>query len=84
MKFSIYTFVFYMMYFKFSGTYKITKRTESGCRSVVSDSVTPRTVVHGILQATILKCVVVSFSRGSSQPRDLIQVSHIAGRFFTV
>ena len=44
----------------------------------------PRTVVHGILQATILKCVAVSFSRGSSQPRDLIQVSHIAGRFFTV
>ena len=42
MKFSIYTFVFYMMYFKFSGTYKITKRMESGCRSVVSDSVTPK------------------------------------------
>ena len=32
--------------------------------------------VHGILQA-------FPFSRGSSQPRDRTQVSHIAGRFFT-
>ena len=37
MKFSIYTFIFYITYFKFSGTYKITKRTETECRSVVSD-----------------------------------------------
>ena len=27
--------------------------------------------------------VAVPFSRGSSQPRDQIHVSHIAGRFFT-
>ena len=39
--------------------------------------------VHGILQARILEWVAVSFSRGSSQPRDRTQVSHIAGRFFT-
>ena len=39
--------------------------------------------VHGILQARILEWVAVSFSRGSSQPRDQIQVSHIAGGFFT-
>ena len=36
--------------------------------------------VHGILQARILGWV--SFSRGSSQPRDQIHVSCIAGRFF--
>ena len=39
--------------------------------------------VHGILQARILEWVAYSFSRGSSQPRDQIQVSHIAGTFFT-
>ena len=39
--------------------------------------------VQGILQARILKWVAFSFSRGSSQPRDQTQVSHIAGRFFT-
>ena len=39
--------------------------------------------VHGILQARILEWVAVPFSRGSSQPRDLTQVSCIAGRFFT-
>ena len=39
--------------------------------------------VHGILQARILEWVVVPFSRGSSQPRDQIQVSCIAGGFLT-
>ena len=46
----------------------------------VSDSL--RT--HGrIFQARILEWVAFSFSRGSSQPRDQIQVSRIAGGFFT-
>ena len=39
--------------------------------------------VHGILQARILEWVVFPFSRGTSQPRDQTQVSHIAGGFFT-
>ena len=39
--------------------------------------------VHEILQARIPKRVTFPFSRGSSQPRDRTQVSHIAGRFFT-
>ena len=34
--------------------------------------------VHGILQERILEWVATSFSRGSSQPRDQTQVSHIA------
>jgi len=38
--------------------------------------------VHGILQAT-LEWVASPFSRGSSQPRDQTQISHIAGGFFT-
>ena len=39
--------------------------------------------VHGILQARILEWVAFPFFRGSSQPRDQTQVSHIAGGFFT-
>ena len=39
--------------------------------------------VHGILQATILECIVIPFSTGSSQPRKRTLVSHIAGGFFT-
>ena len=39
--------------------------------------------VHGILQARTLEWVAIPFSRGSSQPSDWIQVSHIADRFFT-
>ena len=39
--------------------------------------------VHGILQARILEWVTFPFSRGSSQPRDWIYVSWMAGGFFT-
>ena len=39
--------------------------------------------VHRILQFRILEWVAFPFSRGSSQPRDPTQVSHIAGGFFT-
>ena len=44
-------------------------------------------LVHGDIQARILEWVVMPSFRGSSQPRDRTQVSHIgctAGRFFTV
>ena len=41
-------------------------------------------IVHGILQARILEWVAFPFSRGSSQPRDRIQVFCIAGRFFII
>ena len=58
--------------------------------SVMSDSLQlhdcslPGSSVHGILQARILEWVAISFSRGSSGPRARTQVSHIAGRFFTI
>ena len=42
----------------------------------------PGSSVHGILQARVLEWVAISFSRGSSQPRDRIRVSCIAGRCF--
>ena len=40
-------------------------------------------IVHRILQARILEWVAFPFSRGFYQPRDRIQVSCIAGGFFT-
>ena len=43
----------------------------------------PGSSVHGIFQAIVLEWIAISFSRGSSQPRDRTQVSHFAGRFFT-
>ena len=44
----------------------------------------PGSSVHGIFQARILEWVAISFSRGSSRPRDQTQVFCIAGRFFTI
>ena len=44
----------------------------------------PSSSVHGILQARILEWVAISFSRGSSRPRDRTQISHIAGRRFNL
>ena len=38
--------------------------------------------VLGILQASIVEWVAISFNRGSSWPSNRIQVSYIAGRFF--
>ena len=38
--------------------------------------------VHGILQARMLECITIPFSRGSSQPEDWTLVSCIAARFF--
>ena len=52
------------------------------CQTLVTPSL-PGFSVHGILQARILEWVAISFSRGSSQPRNQTQVSCIAGRFFT-
>ena len=43
----------------------------------------PGSSVHGIFQARVLKWVAISFSRGSSWPRDRNWVSRIAGRCFT-
>ena len=44
----------------------------------------PGSSVHGILQVRILEWVAISFSRGSSRPRDQTWASCIAGSFFTI
>ena len=51
------------------------------CNSIVHSP--PGSSVHGISQARILEWVVISFSRGSSQPRDQTYISSIEGRSFT-
>ena len=46
----------------------------------------PGSSLHGISPASILEWVAISYSRGSSQPRDQTHIScvpSIAGRFFT-
>ena len=48
------------------------------------DSSLPGSAIHGIFQARILEWAAISFSRGSSQPRDRTQVSCIADRRFTI
>ena len=40
--------------------------------------------IHGILQTRILEWVPISFSRGSSQPRDRTWIFRTADRLFTV
>ena len=73
----------------FSYFYLILTESESESRSVVFNSLQPHdcslpdSSVHGILQVRILKWVAISFSRGSSCPRDGTQASCITGRFFT-
>ena len=44
----------------------------------------PGSSVHGIFQAGTQVWVTISFSRGSSQPRDRTQVSCLVGRHFTI
>ena len=44
----------------------------------------PGSSVHGILQARIGEWIPISYSMGSSRPRDQTRVFSIAGRFFTI
>ena len=44
----------------------------------------PGSSAHGIFQARLLEWVAISFSRGSSQPRDRTRVSRTAGKRFTI
>ena len=63
------------------------KRSESQSCPTLCDPVDcslPGSSIHGILQARILEWVAISFSRGSSRPRDWTNVSHLVGRRFTL
>ena len=64
-----------ILVFDILSTVKAEWSGNSESHSVVSDSLQ----LHGILQARILEWVAFHFSRGSFQPRDRTQVSHISG-----
>ena len=49
-----------------------------------TDCSLPGSSIHGIFQARVLQWVAISFSRGSSRPRDRTLVSCTAGRRFTL
>ena len=72
-----------------AGEEVLTEQSKSESLSHVGLFATPWSIqpmvytAQGILQARMLEWATFSFSRGSSQPRDQTQVSHIAGRFFT-
>ena len=44
----------------------------------------PGSSVHGIFQARILTWIAISFSRGSSQPKDKTRVPHTASRLYSL
>ena len=53
------------------------------CPALLKPHELPGSSVCGILQASIVEWVAISFSRGSFQPRDQTWVSCLAGGFFT-
>ena len=61
---------------------EVTQSCPTFCDPV--DCSPPGSSFHEILQTRILEWVAISFSRGSSQPRDWTQVSRIAGRRFNL
>ena len=63
-----------------SGTFKVKVKVAQLCLTLCDPM---DYTVHGLLQAGILECVAVPFSRGPSHTRDQIWVSCVAGRFFT-
>ena len=74
-----FSFLSFFLYFWLGGL--VTK----SCPALATSWTRPMldSSVHRILQARMLEWVVISFSRGSSWPRNRIWVSCIAGRFST-
>ena len=71
---------------KFHCVMKSESQVTQSCLTLCNpmDGSLPGSAVHGIFQARILEWAAISFSRGSSQPRDRTLVSCIAGRHFTI
>ena len=76
---------FALLQIQFTHTHTHTEVAQS-CPTLCNpmDCSPPGSLVHGIFQAWILEWVDVSFSRGSSWPRDRTPVSRIVGRRFTI
>ena len=77
--------LFYFHYVAFSCPRKKKKKAQS-CLTLCDpmDYSLSASSIHEIFHARILGWVAISFSKGSSQPRDWTWVSHIAGRLFTI
>ena len=74
-----YLYIVHMPFF--SPLYKVMKvKVAQSCLTLCDPT---DYTAHEILHTRILEWVAIPFSRGSSQPRDRTQVSHIAGGFFT-
>ena len=58
-------------------TCEVALAMSDSCNPMDMDYSPPGASVHGISQARILEWVVISFSRGSSLPRDQTHVSYI-------
>ena len=71
-----------------SYTYKVKVKVKSlKSRQTLCDPMDcspPGSSIHGILQTRTLEWVAISFSRGSSWPRDRTRVSRVVGRCFTI
>ena len=72
----------YMDKCEFESESEVTQACPTLCNPM--DCSLPGFSIHGIVQARILEWVAISFSKGSSQPRDQTQVSCIAARLFTI
>ena len=69
-----------------ANTKKVESEVSQSCPTLCDpmDCSLPGSSVHGIFQAIVLEWIAISFSRGSSRPRDRTQVSRIVDRRFTV
>ena len=61
---------------------EVTQSCSTLCDSM--DCSLPGSSAHGIFQARVLEWLAISFSRGSSRPRDWTQISCIVGRRFPI
>ena len=75
---SILHTIYYLLFLKW--TSEVAQSCVTLCDPV--DCSLPSSPIHGILQARILEWVAISFSRGSSLPRDRTRVSYTGGRRF--
>ena len=76
----IYILYMWQIYSQFSS--EVAQSCPTFCDPM--DCSLPGSSVHGIFQARVLEWVAISFSKGSSWPRDWTQISRIAGRHFTI
>ena len=77
----VFCTIFHALSYFSSFFYLVTQLGPTCCDPM--DCSRPGSSVLGISQARILEWVAISFSRGSSWPRDWTCVSCLAGKFFT-